>query len=168
MNTHQQTFETRLANSHAAVLVVAREFQRAGYLTKVTKPAPVPAGMDPRKYWDPGDLHIALPGGPSKWLRVEVKHRPHLDFQGPDDFPPGWDGLFIYAKRTYDRMLEKPRWVVIVNQSMTLCAAIDGRSAEKWEVRETDDRGYPDRYVQERYWMPFSVFKWLPLGQRRS
>jgi hypothetical protein len=149
-------FARDLENSQDAVWHVARWLSGRGHhvTVRATHLRPDPSRL--REYSDQGDLEIIQ--------RVEVKHRPDLQFTSKSDFP--YPSVIVDVAHAWDNAKPKPYAYVILNAPMTVGIVVLGSSAGKWTREETWDRKRNRKRVF--YHCPLDSVTFLNLLEKKS
>ena len=93
-------------------------------------------------------------------FRTEVKHRPKMDFTGPETYP--FNTVIICAKESFDSQAVSPKFYFICNGPMTHAALIDVRKTkEQWITESMPD--HERGYVTDCYTIPKAAVNWITL-----
>jgi hypothetical protein len=138
MTDNTEKFKARLRASEPARQFVADWYKHWGIQVDDPATEEAPSYQDRLLYVDGGDVHVLLEGA---WTRLEVKHRPKINFTSRRDFS-GFPDLIVCAAHTFDRADPKPRLYIHLNQPMTHAAVIDAKKWQRWTIRSVPDRYY--------------------------
>jgi hypothetical protein len=125
-------FRERLFGSRAAMEAVKAWLERNGREVVMPELMVFPEGSDYRGYADNGDLFIVDPI--AGHMRIEVKHLPEKNFDGPDNWP--FKEILISKKGSVDRAKRSVTAYVTVNAQMTHAAIVLGSTKDSWYVTE--------------------------------
>ncbi len=123
------TFVKDLTGSEQAVWKVLHYLHSKG---KVAGINPLRIRDDVRnmsEFADHGDLWIQE--------RIEIKQRPDIDFQQPEDFP--YSSIIVDVAHAYDRAFPKPYVYFVCNASLTAAFVIMGNTSKHWTKVEKFD-----------------------------
>jgi len=152
MDNYRVNFEHRLSASEAAKLAVVKYINRQGMPCSVNPSVMYPAGEDPEKYKDGGDLFMHF--------RTEVKHRPKLDFTGAETYP--FDTVLICSQSSFDSQVVQPKYYFICNGPMTHAALVDvKKTKDNWLVLDQPD--FERNYTTKTYAIPKQDVIWIQL-----
>ena len=126
-----EEFRGLLATSHTVAHVVAKSLALEGHHVRVLPYTVTPNEAERHKHTDHGDLEIRM--------RVEVKHRPDIDFKTRDEFP--WPSVIVDEAYKIDDPPPLPLYgYVIVNASMTAYLWIQAWTRLAWFKEQEFDR----------------------------
>jgi hypothetical protein len=134
------TFVADLLGSRPSVRAVAHWICDAFGNPVVIQPTIVrPSASERFEYADNGDLWIQQ--------RIEVKHRPTIDFKSREEFP--YPTVIVDVTHAYDRARPKPYVYVICNQSLTGALVVmcrdtfdEWRKTTKYDTHANREREY--------------------------
>lgn len=125
------TFVDDLIASEPAVIAAAQWLRGKG-LAVVTRPTRIrPTPEQRSEFSDFSDLEILQ--------KVEVKHRPKIDFQSPADFP--FPSVTVDVCHRYDEAFPKPYAYLILNASLSAAFIVKCETRPMWSRAKKKARG---------------------------
>lgn len=129
MKTNDE-FVSALTTSNDYVWAAAKWLSGCGYQV-LTNPLLIrPEYKDRSRYTDNGDLGVLL--------RVEVKHRPGMEFRSLDDFP--YQDVIVDEVHKWERTRPKPYVYLILNADATCAIVVLGATQKRWSKMQRYDR----------------------------
>jgi hypothetical protein len=147
------TFIEDLHSSDVWVWQVARYLRDTGGFHVTIPPLQVrPSADQMNEFSDDGDLLITQ--------RVEVKHRPGIEFSCKDDFP--YDSIIVDVSHAWDKAMPKPYLYVILSASGSCGIFILGTTHRHWVKESRWDKG--KKREREFYFCPIDLvtFREIP------
>jgi hypothetical protein len=124
------TFAQDLEKSAVTVSIAARWLESKGYRVTIKPTLLRPDVHQMSRYSDNGDLEIIQ--------RVEVKHRPNINFYDLGSFP--YETAIVDVCHTWDKARPKPYAYLIFNADRTGFLIITRHSFKYWRKVEKFDR----------------------------
>ena len=133
MTEVRQGFNSRMHESHDAVMRAVHWLTSRGHTVTVSGVNVAPSADQWRDYVDGGDLFIQQ--------RVEVKRVSH-NFTCADDWRYG-KNFIVCGKNAFDRAVPVPHVFICMSQDMTHAAVVDvAKTRSSWWVDTKDDKNY--------------------------
>jgi hypothetical protein len=112
-----------LEDSKEFVWMAARWLSELGYNVTIKPTFVRPSVENMGEYSDNGDLEIVQ--------RVEVKHRPDIEFTSKESFP--YPTIIVDVAHVWDRAKPKPFAYIIFNADASGCLVVKGSTNNRWE-----------------------------------
>lgn len=150
------TFVDDLRRSQRWPVVIAHWFQKRGFDVIIRGQRIRPSADERFAFADGGDLHVLQ--------RIEVKHRPDIDFDSVESFP--YDEIIVDVAHSWDKARPKPFAYFIVNASGTGAFIVYGRFEREWRR----GRCFDNHAGREREFLycPMRLVKYVKLQDGRK